>query len=176
MKTHHYPKGVDFFRFNGRVYHLKDFCKMFRGKCVKIERIISRTRSESFFFSAIYRYFNNAFVAFDDCRTIFARGVPPEMLGLMSRINHAGKSYCKPENIGIDVALIFHGFKAVNPETYNYVNLIVQFRTVFEPTLPKDAEEIEPVILDNYAKLIDAKKYSNFEYDINAKINKLNTP
>lgn len=172
MKQHEMPRVVEWFKYDGSYFHLNSFVQKFRGKCVKIERIISHSRSEAFFFNAVYKYFYDCFVAFDDCRTMFQRGLSPEMIGLMSRINHAGKQFApNPENIGIDMALIFHGFKAVNPEAYSHVNLVIQFKTTFAPIMPNDAEEIEPTILDNYEKLKDAKKYSHFEYSIHKQEN-----
>ena len=162
------PRKVEFFKIGEKVFPLKDFCKMFRGKCVKIERVISgKYRSEDFFISAIYKYFYNTFIVFDDCRVIFRRGLSSEMCGLLSRINHSGKQYAKKvENIGIDIALVYHYFKAINEESYAYANLVVQFSTVFAPKLPISADEIEPQVLENYQKLAESEKYCHIEYNL----------
>jgi len=146
---------------------------MFAGKCVKIERIFSRDRSEAFFFDAVYRYFKNCFVIFDDCKTILQRGLPPEMSGLVSRINHAGKDSEKGGALGVDIALVFHGFKAVNPSLFNYCTDIVQFRTTFGPVVPRDCQEIQEVVFSNFLALKECAPYSKFLYNTNSNSSQL---
>ena len=72
---------------------------------------------------------------------------------------------CKnPELLGVDTALIYHGFNTVNREAYQFVNLLVQFKTASTPTVPPEADEFESVILDNYSALNSSPKYSHFEF------------
>jgi len=168
MPTFDIPKSIDFFKVAGNIYHLKDFCKLFAGKCVKIERVLSsgNFRNEDYFIASIYKYFYNAFLMIDDCRTIFRKGLSSEMVGLLSRVNHCGKSVApNTDLIGIDTMLTYHGFDTVNTETYQFVNKLVQFATLSVPSTRIDNPEIEQVISENYAELRNAEKYSHFEYD-----------
>lgn len=164
------PKRIGFFRIgeSEKVYKIEDFCKLFRGKCVKIERIFDDSyRSEDFFFDAVYMYFYNTFFIMDDCRTIFRNGFQKEICGLLSRINHAGKqSTNNSEKLGVDVALVYHGFNTVNPEAYQFINRICQFKTAFSPTLPANASELSQELETNYNKLDSLPKYSYCIYDI----------
>lgn len=170
MRAIDLPRQVEWFRLKDRkeLYHMKDFCKMFKGKCVKIERIHEKVhRSEDFFIEAVYHYFYNSFVVFDDCRSIFRKGLTTEACRLFSSINHAGKKATQSEQVqGIDLGLIYHGFETVNDETYQWVNRLVQFYTVYEPQLPISSVQMKGAILENYATLNNARKYSHFEYDI----------
>lgn len=163
------PKEINFFKSGGKLYHIKDFPRLFAGKCVKIERVLNtgNQRNEDYFLSSIYRYFYNTCLMFDDCRTIFRKGLSSEMIGLLSRINHAGKHNCKnSELVGIDTILTYHGFDTVNNETYQYINKVIQFRTSSMPFLKIDNAELEDVIEQNYQSLKKSEKYSHFEYDI----------
>ena len=64
MRSNEIHQEISFFWFGGKLYHISQFCKMFSGKCVKIDRINdTRFRSEDFFFEAVYRNFYNAFFA-----------------------------------------------------------------------------------------------------------------
>ena len=169
MKTFDVPNEVSFFKYNGSIYHLQDFSRLFAGKCVKIERVLNsgNYRNEDYFIAAIYRYFYNTFVMFDDCRTIFRKGLSSEMVGLISRINHAGKTIATDTKlIGIDLMLVYHGFDTVNVETYQFINLLVQFRTMFLPKMRIDNYEMEEVIERNYHSLKTTEKYSHFEFDL----------
>ncbi len=169
MQSFEVPKQVEFFKFNGKIYHLSQFCKLFAGKCVKIERVLNSGtfRNEDYFIAAIYKYFYNTFVMFDDCRTIFRKGLSSEMVGLISRINHAGKTIATDTKlIGIDLMLVYHGFDTVNVETYQFINLLVQFRTMFLPKMRIDNYEMEEIIESNYHALKTTEKYSHFEFDL----------
>ena len=173
------PKEVNFFKFNNKVYHLSQFCKLFKGKCVKIERVLNKgnLRNEDFLIASIYKYFYNTLVMMDDCRTIFRKGLSSEMIGLLSRINHAGKEYApRREMIGIDTILTYHGFETVNNETYQFVNLLVQFITLSAPSTGIDNPEIESQIRENYNELKQSQKYSHFEYDPFSGINTFFNP
>lgn len=167
MPTYDVPKEVFYYKFNGQVYHLSQFSQHFAGKCVKIERVLSSGfyRNEDYFIASIYKYFYNTFLMFDDCRTIFRKGLSSEMVGLLSRINHAGKTIApKPELIGIETMLTYHGFDTVNEESYQFVNLLVQFRTLSSPKTRMDNPEIQEAIESNYHALKSTKRYSHFEY------------
>lgn len=169
MPTYDVPKEVKFFKHNGDIYPLSVFCQKFAGKCVKIERVLNSGfyRNEDYFLSAVYKYFYNTFLMIDDCRTIFRKGLSAEMVGLLSRINHCGKNLAPNTNlIGIDTMLTYHGFETVNVETYQFVNLLVQFRTMFLPRMRIDNFEMEEVIEQNYQALKDTPKYSHFEFDL----------
>lgn len=167
MPKYEIPNRIDWFRFKGEreLFHLKDFPKMFKGRCVKIKRVFSSLRSEGLFFGAISRYFFNCFVVIDDCSSVFRHGLPAEMRELATTINHSGGDNNAGKGVGVDIAFIFHTFNGVNPEIYGYVNLIIQFKTVFRPNnIPREVEEIEEIIVSNYEYLKKAEKYSHFEY------------
>lgn len=168
MANYEIPTDVDYFIFEGKTYHLKHFSKMFKGKCVKIERCFNSGsyRTEDLFIKSIYKYFYNTLLMMDDCRTIFRKGLSSEMLGLLSRINHAGKHIAPSNNlIGIDIILTYHGFDTVNTETYQFVNLLCQFKTMYLPSLSIDNDELSEIIESNFHKLKSAPMYSHFEID-----------
>lgn len=169
MQTFEVPRRVEFFKFNGQIYHLSQFSKLFSGKCVKIERVLNdgMYRNEDYFIASVYNYFYNTFLMFDDCRTIFRKGLSSEMIGLLSRINHAGKNFAPNHDlIGVDTMLTYHGFNTVNVESYQLINLIIQFRTMFAPKARIENDEMEQAINENYERLKETEKYSHFEFDL----------
>ena len=167
MKRFERPNRVEWFRIKDKseLYHLKDFCRMMKGRKVKIKRIFDSPQSEAFFWAAVSKYFFNCFFVIDDCTSVFRHGLPAQMRELATTINHCGGDNGAGAAVGIDIAYIFHTFAGVNPEIYGYVNLVIQFRTVFRPNnIPPDVEEIEETIASNYEALKTSKKYSHFEY------------
>lgn len=167
------PQRIDYFKINdtGKIYHVKDFCKLFKGKCVKIERLTSKGSDERMFFKVIFEYFYNTLILFDDFRGVTRYGLGAEFITLVSRINHAGKKYAPPEMTGVDIAYIYHSFDTVTEELFIYCNTAVQFFTAVEPEV-KGNSELERVFRDNYQFLRSAPKYSRCEIDTQNYISK----
>lgn len=173
------PAVIDFFMVNEteKIYHLKDLCRMFRGKCVKIERLNPQLQEERMFFKAVFRYFYNALVILDDFRAMTRNGMPSEFIELTSRQNHCGKNYCTGESVGVDLIYIYHSFQYVPNEMYTTSNSIVQFKTQIAPK-STDNEELENLLTENYEYLKTAPKYTRIEIDtlsLQQKIVKPNT-
>ena len=164
IPAYKHPSEITFFRYDGGVYHLKDFSRMFAGKCVKIERIFE-TRAEGLFFEAIYKYFWNTFLVLDDVRAITRIGLSSELCQLLSRANHAGKLAENPACYGVDIACVFHGFDSVNVEVYQFLNTVIQFQTAYPPEL-RSNKVLERVLVSNYRRLNQSPPYTRIEYEI----------
>ena len=171
------PQVIEFFKINEteKIYHLKDFCKIFKGKCVKVERLNPQYQEERMFFKVIFRYFYNTLVILDDFRAMTRNGMPSEFIELTSRQNHCGKNYATGDAVGVDLIYIYHSFQYVPPEMYTTANSIVQFKTQVEP-FAKDNDELDELLKNNYKILRDAEKYSRFEIDTLSMEQKLFTP
>jgi len=160
------PFEIGFFSVNERIYKIQDFCRLFRGKCVKIERLNPNKREENLLFEAIYKYFYNAIIVMDDFRSVTRHGLSKEFIQLSSRQNHTGFKLGIPaEMCGIDMFIVYHAFSTVSVETYDYINSIVQFRTASPPDLKGNNDELQEVLTRNYSELRDMPKYSRIEVD-----------
>lgn len=179
MKTFDIPNSVDFFRIKGneKLFLLKDFPVLLRGKKVKIKRITDSLKSESYLFAAVSKYFYNCLFVIDDCSSVFRNGLSAQMRELASTINHSGGDNGAGQLVGVDIAYIFHSFAGVNPEIYTFINRVVQFKTAFRPkNFPSDVEEIEQIIVENYEYLKKSEKYSRFEYNVHEQENQFFEP
>ncbi len=169
IKDSELPFEIKYFQITGKseIYHMKDFCKMFAGKCVKIEKLNQKYQEESLFFEVIYEYFYNCLIIFDDVRSITRHGLSSEFITISSRQNHCGVKYCNDlDMLGVDMFLIYHSFEDVSNEYYNHLNSIVQFKTIFPPALKKNNPELENLIMKNYEQLKELPKYTRIEMDI----------
>lgn len=164
VKIDDIPNSIDFFRVNetNKFYKMQDFNKVFKGKCVKIERLDSNKREERLLFDCIFEYMYNTMVIFDDFRAVTRHGMGSEFIQLFSRQNHAGKSYAPPGLVGVDLICIYHSFARVPEEMFDYTNAAVQFYSNQEPKV-KTNDELSEILQYNYEYLKTAPKYTRFE-------------
>lgn len=168
IKYNDIPQQIDSFMHNqsGKIYDIKDFCKLFKGKCVKIERLNPQKREENLFFEAIYNYFYNCLIVMDDFRAVTRHGLSSQFIQLNGRQNHTGYKLGIPAELcGVDMFMIYHSFDSVSDEMYDYINSIVQFKTASPPNLEKYNPELERILSENYVSLRELPKYSRIEID-----------
>lgn len=120
---------IELFKFEEKIYRIRDFVRVLKGKCVYSFRIPNRT-DENLFFAALNWYAYNTLVLLDDCRPVFRYGLSDGHIQFFNSKNHAGKkSSTPPVNglRGLDVIGIFHNLDKVNRELYDYATHITLF-------------------------------------------------
>lgn len=165
--------GLNLFRIvdTGEIFKVSDFKKIFKGKCVKIERVPDK-KGERLFFDFVYEYLFDTMLILDDCRAIFRQGLSSEFIQIAGRVNHCGKKYAPPGNpdaCGIDLLCVFHSFETVNEEIYIYINSVIQFYTINEPTINTDNIELQKIVNSAFHELKNKNKnpmYSRAEIDV----------
>jgi hypothetical protein len=75
------------FKFQNKVYNIKDLNKIIKGKKVVIPRMWD---SENLLWITFYYYLSNSFLLIDDSRSVFRR-LPTQAIALFSRKNHTGE-------------------------------------------------------------------------------------
>jgi hypothetical protein len=160
------PK-ILYFRHNGRVYHFKNFVAHFmqprQNRKVKILGGRLDRTDELLFFQTIYSYFANAFVMFDDAKTIFQSGLTQAQTQLLSRINHSGVLLddVKYKGMGCDFAIIYHNLDKCSLEIYDYLTTIVLFYTTRPPQFEKiENEKLAKIMAFCMGQLNNAPAYT----------------
>ena len=128
--------GITHFRINGKVFHFRDFNRMFvnQGKGagkIKFYRIGDASYEDQFF-NAIFSFVSGALLIVDDARPITRHGLKSNLIELLSRKNHAGKlaRWKRPgRNFeGVDIIMIYHNLSKISSEAFDYANELLMFR------------------------------------------------
>ncbi len=156
---------IRLFKYKGKVYDMKYFVDVCKGKRLKSYRIADQ-QSEDLFFLSIYKYIKNCLIIFDDIRPVFRSGLKRGSINLFSRINHTGlQSKNTSAKNGVDVVLIFHNLDKVNSELYDYATHLIAFYCTRKSNKIGN-EELECILDDVFEQLKSAEKYTYFEVDI----------
>lgn len=136
-------KTIDYFRFEGKIYHFKDFNQLFFQKKVKMYRITKRSE-ENAFFETMYKYVSNCLFVLDDCKSIFVYGLKDRHVQLLSRKNHTGNESNMEisRGKGIDIINIFHGLDSVPIDIWLYTTHVFLFKTASNGTGKKLDDEL----------------------------------
>ena len=171
IKPTNVPDEINFFIVQNKVYHIKDFRKILAGKCVKINGLHNKSKSffpseNDMFCEAIYKYFYDCFIIFDDNARYTKHGISANMEAILSRNSHCG--FDNPNasgNFGVSIALIYHGLDLCPVDFYDYITHIVLFKLQTPPKLIKGGYELSKVCEASYYWLKDNPKYSRVEID-----------
>jgi hypothetical protein len=143
-----------------KIYHFKDFCKVYKGKKVKIYRC----KNERLLFKSFFMHLYSTLIILDDNRASTRHGLGHELIELCSRKNHAGVRHCGNRKQGVDLFFIYHNLDTVPGELYDYITHAVLFRLNRMPEKshfgnPEFFEAIEGA----YLRLKELPKFSRAE-------------
>lgn len=156
-------KTIEYFRFRDKVYHFRDFNRLFyKRHKLKMYRIPNRA-FESAFLKAMYEYTSGCLMGFDDCRSIFRYGLQDTHIEFFSRKNHSGAKSSTEilRGKGIDSLVIYHNVDHVSEDFWTYGTSFTMFRCSNAPDLKKvENRELEKSILETHAFLETAPQYT----------------
>lgn len=139
----------------GKIYHFKDFRKLYAGKKVKIYR----HQNERYLIKAFFKYVYDSLLIFDDNRASTRQGLGHEQIELFSRKNHAGLKYANGKQ-GLDLAFIYHNLDTVPGELFDYITRAILFSLNRVPNTKINNPEFWDIIEDAINDLKTLPKYS----------------
>lgn len=150
-------REVFLFAYNGKVYHFRDFNKLFSHKKLRIKRIRDLALERGFF-DAVFNYIHSTLIIKDDVRAIFRHGLQAEAINLFSRRDHTGEFSSRKGKNGVDIILQFHSADSIPEETYIYFTALICFRCIDLPKLHKVVNEtLKKTMFETFRELQNPK-------------------
>jgi hypothetical protein len=155
---------IRFFRYGGKYYRMKDFCKVFAGKKVKAFRMSNR-REENALFLSFYDHLKDTLIIIDDSKPLYRYGLTDGHITLFSRKNHCGiYSTREGGRLGVDIISVFHNIDQITPTLIDYTDSLLMFATTNAPKLNNfEDEQIKKVLAQNWQRLKSMPKYSSLQ-------------
>lgn len=159
---------IEYFKCKGKIYHLRDFSKLFYKRKVKMYKIQNR-QEETAFFKSLYKYVSRTLLILDDCVTTFQYGLNDGHKQLFSRKNHSGvdNSVKALQAKGVDVVCIFHNIDHVNKDLWDFTTGLICFKFPFNPTYKKfNNPQLQNVVERVHLYLQGAPQYTAIEIPV----------
>ncbi len=138
------------FRYKNKVYHVRDFNRLFESRGVKM----FRHEEEKLLFPTIHKYVGRCLFVFDDAREVFRYGVSGEIGSFISRKNHSAKGK------GMDIVIQFHSFNEINRQLFGISDGIIVFDNTGGEQLKSEDEQIIKNIKEANKRIKLMPKYS----------------
>lgn len=160
-------RTIYLFRYRGKIYHFKNFNTMFKGKKVKMYRVVRNL--ESPLFLAIFKYVSNTLLILDDCKAMFRSGLSDQHIQLFNRKNHTGREseLISSRAKGLDVLCLFHHLDHVPSELWDYTQYVIFLRFVMKPKFHKfENEKLKNIFINIQNRLLKSPKYTALQVDV----------